>query len=202
MPTINEVNTTIAQPINNLIAFSVILSLVIVLVVIIAAWKGAPALFRLFKLQAENNQQNAATTAKLTEIAEQNAHQTHLTLQSVEKNTTEMIRQTGAIEKQTGIIAIQGRDLRSYQTLVSDNLNAHTEQISANTANIALLKAAIDALPAQIRVVIEDQIICARFDESINKIREDVNRFIQHQQTIQDKRSTGTLAPVTIEKAP
>lgn len=184
MPTTTQINEFVAQPINNLIAFAVILALVIVLVVVVVAWKGAPALFKLFKQQADTNRLNVANNEKLTQIVEQNATQAKLAMQSVERNTGEMVRQTAAIEKQTGIIAIQGQHLRNYQTLVSDNLNAHTEQIEANTANIAALKSSIDSLPDQIRIAIEDVAARIGIEKLALDLRTEIDRLVKHQEAV------------------
>lgn len=105
-------------------------------------------------------------------------------------------KQTNSIEAQTGVISGQSLDLRNYQTLVSDNLNNHSDQIAANTANIAALKAAIEALPAQLREVIEDKLFCAGVEETINQMRDEVLSFIHAEQT---KRSAAVPASSDVQ---
>lgn len=162
-------------PINNLVILLALIALVIVLLVGFAIWKVAPAVINLFKQQADTN-------SKLTQLVGQHSNQLTLAIDSVDKNTTEMVKQTSAIDAQTVEIKGQSLDLRNYQTLVSDNLSAHTEQIAVNTANIVELKASIDALPEQIRLVIEDKLACAGIEALINKLRDEIFNITNKQE--------------------
>lgn len=175
-------------PINNLVIIVALIALFIVLLVGVTIWKVSPAIINLFKQLADNN-------SKLTDLSGQNSEQLRLVKETVQKNTDEMSRQTSAIEIQTVEIKTQSLDFRSYQTLVSDNLAAHTAQINANTTNIIDLKTSIDSLSEQIRTLIEDKIICASIVEAISKVREDVIIAIQQQ-----KIATGNHATIEATK--
>ena len=175
-------------PINNLVIIVALIALFIVLLVGVTIWKVSPAIINLFKQLADNN-------SKLTDLSGQNSEQLRLVKETVQKNTDEMSRQTSAIEIQTVEIKTQSLDFRSYQTLVSHNLAAHTEQINANTTNIIDLKTSIDSLSEQIRTLIEDKIICASIVEAISKVREDVIIAIQQQ-----KIATGNHATIEATK--
>lgn len=187
MPTAQEFNQFVSQPINNLIAFGIIVSLVIVLVGLFLVWKGAPFIWKLFKQQADTNQQNADTNKKLTEIVGKMDVQVVATQKAVERNTAEMSRQTSAIEHQTGVIALQGQHQRNYQTLVSDTMSAQSERIEANSTAIAELKTTIEALPEQLRQVIQDTAACKGVEELISSLRDEVTKLINQQEK---KRST------------
>lgn len=175
-------------PINNLVIIVALIALFIVLLVGVTIWKVSPAIINLFKQLADNN-------SKLTDLSGQNSEQLRLVKETVQKNTDEMSRQTSAIEIQTVEIKTQSLNFRSYQTLVSDNLAAHTAQINANTTNIIDLKTSIDSLSEQIRTLIEDKIICASIVEAISKVREDVIIAIQQQ-----KIATGNHATIEATK--
>ena len=184
MPTDQQaqaLNQFVSQPVNNLIVFLAIISLVIVILVGFALYKITPWIINLFKQQADTN-------AKLTEIVGQNSKQAETNNLAVEKNTAEMVRQTAAIEAQTGIIARQGHDL----ILVSDTLSAHGTRIETNTENIAALQRAIEGLPEQIRSIITDKSGCLRVETLISNLREEVLQLIEQQKL----RKTGEIKRV------
>ena len=183
-------------PINNLVVLLALIALLIMALGGFLVWKFAPALIGLYK-------QQAATNEKLTQIVGQNSDQAKLAMASVDKNTNEMVKQTAAIEAQTTIIEGQGRRLNAYQTLVSDNLSAHTDQIAQNTANIAALKESIDALSEQIKNMLEDKAACADVEERITKLRDEIVALVTQQQARKTTETPAVLpANVTVDDAP
>lgn len=195
MPTTDQISDAVAAaaqiPINNGLIIAVLIALGIVVLGGVLIWRFAPIFINLYKQQAETN-------AKLTQIVGQNSEQAKLAMASVDKNTGEMVRQTEAIVGQTAIIEGQGRALRSYQTLVSDNLASHTEQIATNTENIAELKKSIDHLSEQIKNMLEDKAACADAEQRIEKLRDEIIALVTKQQT---KRDTGEVPAVPAQPA-
>jgi hypothetical protein len=175
-------------PLNTLVAVIAILCLFIVVGVGVLIWKFAPIVYKQVQEQIQNNKQQGETNAKLATIVEQNASQAKLAMQSVDNNTTEMTKQTAAIERQTSIVQLQGQNLNSYQILVSDTLSAHADKIEANTASVQAIKASIDTLSNQIRTLLEDKIACADAEERIKKLYEEILILIKQQQI----KQTGT----------
>lgn len=175
-------------PVNNLVVLVALISLGIVLLVGFTVWKVAPAVINLYKTQAETN-------AKLTTIVGQNSEQAKLAIQSVDKNTDEMVKQTSAIKEQTSIIQLQGKDLNTYQVLVSDTLSAHTEKIAENTASVQAIKESIDTLSNQIKALLEDKIACADAEDRIKKLYEEILLLVKQQQA---KHATGTNPVVVV----
>lgn len=191
MPTDGQaqaINQFVAQPINNLIAFGIILALVILLAVIYVVWKFAPKLYNLFKELADTNKQNADTAAKLTIIVSQNSDQAVIAQKSLENNTAEMAKQTSAIVALTELTKVQGHDDNQYKILVSDNLHAHTESVDK-------LKEAIEALPGILIKAIEDKLACQSLVITIQGWHDEVMQVIASQQA---KRDTGTIPVVPI----
>lgn len=183
-------------PINNLVVLLALIALLIMALGGFLVWKFAPALIGLYKQQASTNE-------KLTQIVGQNSEQAKLAMASVDKNTSEMVKQTAAIEAQTAIIEGQGRSLNAYQTLVSDNLSAHTDQIAQNTANIAALKESIDALSEQIKNMLEDKAACADVEERITKLRDEIVALVTQQQARKTTETPAVLpANVLTDDAP
>jgi chromosome segregation ATPase len=176
-------------PINNLVVLVALFSLVILLLAGFIAWKVAPALINLYKAQSEVNRQNAETAKKLTEIVAQNADAARLAMSSVDNNTSEMSRQTTAIEKQTGIIESQMLDQRNYQTLVSDTMDGVKNQVAENTAGIAELKASIETLSHQITEIVSDKVACAGMVATVTNLKNEIMAILQKEQI---RKATGT----------
>jgi len=187
--------SALQAPLNTLVVFVALFAFVIVFGVGFLVWKFVPVILRQIQQQLETNR-------KLTDIVEQNSEQSKLAMQSVRDNTSEMTRQTTAIEQQTIEIKTQSADLRNYQVLVSDNLSAHTDQLTentetlkantksiiANTETIQTIKDSIELLSNQIQSLLEDKDACKGATDIINNLRADVLAFITEQQT---KRITG-----------
>lgn len=200
MPTTDQITDAVAAaaqiPINNGLIIIVLLTLGIFALGGVTIWRFAPILISLYKQQAETN-------SKLTQIVGQNSKQAELAMASVDSNTGEMVKQTAAINNQTSVIEGQGHDLRAYQTLVSDNLSAHTEQITTNTANIAELKTSVNsntesiaALTEQIKALVDkldDKAACAEAEERMRQFRDEIVELVTKQH---DKRATSELAIV------
>lgn len=185
-PTAQEINTFVAQPINNLIVFLAIMVVVALIIALVLVARYGPKIYNLYKQQADTNKLNAETTSKLTEIAEQNATQARLALTSVDKNTTEMVKQTASIEKQTvvienqtKVIAVQNLDHNNYQTLVSDGMSAVKEQVAANTESIAALSEQIKALVDKL----DDKAACADAEERMRQFRDEIKALLTEQQS-------------------
>jgi len=184
------VKDALAAPLNNLVAISLILALVIVGSVVFVIWKLVPIIFKQVQQLIDNN-------SKLTTIAAQNAEHVKISAIALEKNTVEMTKQTNAIESQTVEIKSQSLDLRNYQILVSDNLANHSTQIEANTATLARFEATMNGLPEQLRVMIDDKLACAGIEQSIRALRAEVMQLISQQ--LQAKRTTGTIPIVPMQ---
>ena len=192
--TAQQLNTFVSQPINNLIIFLAIVAMAIVLGVVFLVLKFGPGLYDLFKQQSDTNRQNADTAAKLTQIVQQNAEQSQLAFKSVDNNTIEMAKQTAAIEKQTSVIELQRIDQSAYQTLVSDNLSAHSTQVEANTREIAELKKSIDALTGQITEMLNKRDDCADVAGKVDELKEKVDLLLQ--------APTNAVATVFVDTTP
>lgn len=182
-------------PINTLVILVAVIAMLIVVGVGVLIYKFAPIILKQIQQQIENNKQQVETNSKLATIVEQNATQAKLAMQSVDNNTTEMAKQTAAIERQTAIVQLQGKDLSSYQVLVSDTLSAHTTQIAENTASVQAIKESIDTLSNQIRTLLEDKIACADAEDRIKKLYEEILILIKQQQA---KHATGTNPVVVV----
>ena len=194
-PTEKFITDTLQAPINNMVIAIAGLALLIVLLVIILLWKATPFLAKFLNSMMENIQ-------KLTALEEQNSKQSKDILEGLNKNTTEMSKQTAVIE---GL----GRDTRSYQTLVSDNLSTHTEQIAANTAKIdtlqesqAALRKSIDDLTAQITKMLTDDRDCISFTNELKAIEDRiVTRLQQPVNAVATHTITVDVAPPKLENA-
>lgn len=166
------ITDTLQTPINNMVIAIAGLALLIVLLCIILLWKATPFLVKFLNGMMENIQ-------KLTTLEQQNSEQSKNILDGLNKNTAEMSKQTTVIE---GL----GRDTRSYQALVSDNLSAHTEQIAANTAKIdtlqesqAALRKSIDDLTAQITKMLTDDRDCKSVTDELKAFEERIITRLQ-----------------------
>ncbi len=176
-------------PLNNLVVIVAILALIIVGSVIFVIWKFVPIILKQVQQLIDNN-------SKLTNIAAQNADQAKLSELALEKNTSELVRQTNAIENTNIEIKSQSLDFRNYQTLVSDGLNNHTNQIEANTAIIAKFEATMVALPEQIRVMIDDRMKCEGLEQLIRALRTEVVQALS-QQTLTKRTGTQPVVPIS-----
>ncbi len=195
-PTAQEINTFVAQPINNLIVFLAIAVVVALIIALVLVGRYGPKLYNLFQQQADTNKLNADTTAKLTAIAAQNAEQAKLTLTSTDKLNTEMVKQTAAIntstaaiDNQTQVIQVQNLNHNAYQTLVSDGMSAVQAQVAENTAGIAdmkiELKESIAALTEQINALVaklDDKAACADAEERMRAFRDEIKALLTQQQ--------------------
>jgi uncharacterized membrane-anchored protein YhcB (DUF1043 family) len=166
-------------PLNNLVIVVALVSLVIILGIGFLIWRFLPMIIKQIQHQLDTNEH-------LTIIVGQNVEQIKLTTQAVTSNTTEVQKVIVSIDRQTDVIKIQGRDLRNYQTLVSDNLSAHTEQIAANTRSIETMREQIEVkfteLSSQIETISEDKAVCAGHEALLRQLRNDVIDTIKQQQ--------------------
>ena len=173
------VEAALQAPLNNLVIVVALVSLVIILGVGFLIWRFLPMIIKQIQQQLDTNQH-------LTTIVGQNVEQIKLTTQALTSNTTEVQKVIVSIDRQTDVIKIQGRDLRNYQTLVSDNLSAHTEQIAANTRSIETIREQIEVnfkdLSTQINTIIEDKNVCAGHEALIQQLRAEVIGTIKQQQ--------------------
>lgn len=173
------VEAALQAPLNNLVIVVALVSLVIILGVGFLIWLFLPMIIKQIQQQLDTNQH-------LTTIVGQNVEQIKLTTQALTSNTTEVQKVIVSIDRQTDVIKIQGRDLRNYQTLVSDNLSAHTEQIAANTRSIETIREQIEVnfkdLSTQINTIIEDKNVCAGHEALIQQLRAEVIGTIKQQQ--------------------
>lgn len=182
-------------PINNMVVMVAVLTLLIMLLGIVLMWKITPFLAKFLNGIME-------TTQKLTTLVQQNSEQSKNLLEGLTKNTAEMSKQTAVIES-------LGRDTRSYQTLVSDNLSTHTEQIAANTAKLdtlqesqAALRKSIDDLTAQITKMLTDDKDCISFTQELKAIEDRiVTRLQQPAQAVATHTVTVDVAPVESKAA-
>lgn len=194
-PTEKFITDTLQAPINNMVIAIAGLALLIVILVIVLMWKAAPFLVKFLNGMMENIQ-------KLTTLEQQNSEQSKNILEGLNKNTAEMSKQTTVIES-------LGRDTRSYQTLVSDNLSTHTEQIAANTAKLdtlqesqAALRKSIDDLTAQITKMLTDDRDCISFTQELKAIEDRiVTRLQQPTQAVATHSVTVDVAPVESKAA-
>lgn len=112
---------------------------------------------------------------KLTAIQETSTQQRHA---DHEANIAELQKQTSVIQDQTHVIEVQNLNHNSYQTLVSDNLAAHTTQIDANTATILALKTDMtlrfDHLSEQIEELMKDRSDCVGFKSEWKAFKDEV----------------------------
>lgn len=160
-------------PINNLIAFGIILSLVIVLGVGFLAWKFVPVLLRQIQQQLETN-------AKLTKILEQNSNQAILAAQSVEKNTAETAKQTAVIDAHT------------------TQLEANTATVAALKVSTETLTASTEDLKKQVQTLIDDKAACAGIEETINQVKQEILQAMREQAAKKtSEQHTVNLPPAT-----
>ncbi len=166
-------------PLNNLVIVVALVSLVIILGIGFLIWRFLPMIIKQIQQQLDTNEH-------LTIIVGQNVEQIKLTTQAVTSNTDEARKITVSIDRQTTVIQRQGLDLRNYQTLVSDNLSAHTEQIAANTRSIETMREQIEVkfteLSSQIETISEDKAVCAGHEALLRQLRNDVIDTIKQQQ--------------------
>lgn len=166
-------------PLNNLVIVVVLVALLIIVGIGFLVWRFLPVIITQIQQQLDTNQH-------LTTIVGQNVEQIRLTTEALTVNTREVQKQTESIDRQTNVIESQGRDLRNYQTLVSDNLSAHTEQIAVNTRSIEVMRQQIEVkfadLSTQINSIIEDKKVCAGHEALIQQLRDDVINTIKQQQ--------------------
>lgn len=155
-------------PINNLVILVALFALIILLSVIYVAWKFAPVIFKQVQQQIETN-------AKLTEIVGQNSEQAKLNQETLAKNNDELVKQTASIDKLVTTTSLQGIDFKAYQTLVSGNMSNHTQEI-------VQLRASIDALPEQVKQIVQDTIICSTVETIITSFRDEIITIIQNAQ--------------------
>lgn len=191
--------SALQAPLNTLVAIAMILSLVIIVFSVLVIWKFGPIAFRQMQQLIDNN-------TKQTEISQQNANQIQTFGSALSNITPELVKQTTAIESQTSEIKIQRLDIRNYTTLMNDTVKNHSAQIEANTARLenysmtlARFEATINALPDQIRAMINDQIKCTDIENAIRALRMEVIQIASQQ----NKRITATLPlvpPVDGEK--
>lgn len=166
-------------PLNNLVIVVVLVALLIIVGIGFLVWRFLPVIITQIQQQLDTNQH-------LTTIVGQNVEQIRLTTEALTVNTREVQKQTESIDRQTNVIESQGCDLRNYQTLVSDNLSAHTEQIAVNTRSIEVMRQQIEVkfadLSTQINSIIEDKKVCAGHEALIQQLRDDVINTIKQQQ--------------------
>lgn len=184
-----EVSTQITQII--FLALLFIPSLIVLGGVIYASVVVMPALLKQGQQLIDNN-------TNLTKVTEN-------TEKSLASITPELVKQTNSIDKVVVEIRSQSLDFRSYQTLVSDGLSNHTTQVEANTikleANTAMLQkfeTTINALPEQIRLMIDDKLACAGVEQAIRALRSEVIQLMTQQQLA---KSTGTH-PIVVPTNP
>lgn len=187
MPSVDQLKGILQSaaeaPVNNMIVLFAIGIVAFLIISAILIWKFAPVLIKLYEKQAETNE-------KLTTIVGQHSEQVTRTIESLDKNTSEVSRQTTAINAQTVVIEGQSRDLRSYQTLVSDTLSGHTDQLRENTEAVTALKATVEQLSvmsSQLKTAIDDKSACTNLETQIQTIRDEILNAISQQQT---KRAT------------
>jgi len=173
------VEAALQAPLNNLVIVVALVSLVIILGVGFLIWRFLPMIIKQIQQQLDTNQH-------LITIVGQNVEQIKLTTQALTSNTTEVQKVIVSIDRQTDVIQSQDRDLRNYQTLVSDNLSAHTEQIAANTRSIETMREQIEVkfteLSSQIETISEDKAVCAGHEALLRQLRNDVIDTIKQQQ--------------------
>jgi len=173
------VEAALQAPLNNLVIVVALVSLVIILGIGFLVWRFLPMIIKQIQHQLDTNEH-------LTTIVGQNVEQIKLTTQAVTSNTDEARKITVSIDRQTTVIQRQGRDLRNYQTLVSDNLSAHTEQIAANTRSIETMREQIETkfteLSSQIETISDDKTVCAGHEALLRQLRDDVIDTIKQQQ--------------------
>lgn len=173
------VEAALQAPLNNLVIVVALVSLVIILGIGFLIWRFLPIIIKQIQQQLDTNEH-------LTTIVGQNVEQIKLTTQAVTSNTLEAQKIIASIDRQTDVIQSQGRDLRNYQTLVSDNLSAHTEQIAANTRSIETIREQIEVkfteLSSQIETISEDKAVCAGHEALLRQLRNDVIDTIKQQQ--------------------
>lgn len=128
---------------------------------------------------------------QLTKIAEQNAN-------GLGSLTSELQRQTSAIELQTTEIKTQGFDFKSYQSLVNEGLQNQDLIISANTTSVIALRVTLETFsetfPRLIVSAIKDELQCSTLLSEFQALRSEVSRAVFQQQA----RSTGTMKTVTL----
>ena len=173
------VEAALQAPLNNLVIVVALMALVIILGVGFLIWRFLPVIIKQIQQQLDTNQH-------LSTIVGQNVEQIKLTTQALTSNTTEVQKVIVSIDRQTDVIQSQDRDLRNYQTLVSDNLSAHTEQIAANTRSIETMREQIEVkfteLSSQIETISEDKAVCAGHEALLRKLRDEVIDTIKQQQ--------------------
>lgn len=215
MPTAAQteaINQFVAQPINNLIVFLAIVSLVIVLAGLFVIWKFAPLLYNLYKQQADTNKQNAETNAKLTIILGENekrATERTVALNSLGDKTdkqTETLtaigektdHQTEVLDHQTEVLEAVGKTFSDHHIAtaetvanLSDKVDSLETVVSTNTESIA-------ALTEQIRNLVnklEDKAACADAEERMRKLRDEILDKLSIEQA---KRATDSQPIVVI----
>lgn len=189
-----EQSTQVAQL--AFLAVIIVPCFVVIAVGIFVSVRVLPVMLRQAQQLIDNN-------SKLTKIAEQNANQfksNEITLAGI---IPELKKQTEVIQSGNNEIRNQSLDFRNYQTLVSDNMSAHAQQLDvnnakldANTEVLRRFEATINALPEVLRALIEDKIKCAGIEQSIQALRYEVQQVIAQQA----KRSTGTIPVIGSSK--
>lgn len=138
-----------------------------------------PVLVRQMQQLVDNNTQFA-------KIAKDNAD-------GLGSMTSELKRQTAAIELQTSEIKTQGFDFKSYQTLMNDGMDGHSQRIEANTLAISVLRTNLESMPGLIIGAIKDELKVSLLLGEIQSLRDEFNRAVFQQ----NARDTGTFRTVT-----
>lgn len=171
MPTTDQITDAVVAaaqiPINNGLIVIALVTLSILVLGGVLTWRFAPILINLFKQQAETNSQLTKIVGQNTEQSKQNAEQARLAMLSVDNNTTEMRKQTGAIEK-------LGADFRGYQSTASDAIEEFRadvdKQHEATKQDITEIKASIEQLTKQIEELLKGSADCLGFKRELTEM--------------------------------
>lgn len=189
----SELATQLAQLV--FIALIFLPCLVILAALVYFSVRVMPVVLRLVQRLSDNNEE----LTKLTKAgAEQNAGQMNRLNSGLDGLTSELVKQTVAINTTNTVLTTQGIDFRNYQTLVSDGLSNHGMQIEANTTKLAALELSLSTLPEKIVEVIRDEAIFAPILVEFQKLRNEVNRAMFQQSA----RITGTHPIVPVNTPP
>lgn len=202
MPTTDQITDVVAAaaqaPVNNLIVLVLIGFVAVGLLILMLINRFVPSLVNLYKQQAETN-------AQLTKIVGQNSEQAKLAMASVDNNTAEMRKQTGAIEK-------LGADFSGYQSTASDAIEEFRADVDKQhvetKANIAEIKSDIatamtdiTAKLTNIENILRKREDCADAVAEIDEVKKDVEKLKQAEAkraTDESKLITDTPPPAEL----
>lgn len=198
MPTAQQLNQFVSQPINNLIVFGIILALVIVLGGIFVIWKFAPMLYNLYKQQADTN----AKLTKIVEDGEKRASERTNALAELSEQTnkqTETLTSIGEkTDHQTDVLENMGKVFSDHQITTHDTVANLSDKVDSLEKTTLSNTESINTLAEQIKNLIarlEDKAACADAEERMRKLRDEMLEIATREQA---RRATDSQPAVNI----